>query len=116
MQIIKRVNGGELMLNKLELKCLIQVLRFTLRELGFEYYTRTGFDKIETEKLIYRLENGKPADPQRFSLSLREIFNLRQNYVEVLFGITVEDFAGLFGMSKETLMTQFKLLAEYEEN
>jgi len=94
-----------------ELDPIIKILKVTLVELQYEYSTRTGFYERETEALIKKLESA--PDKNKISITNQEILNLRQNLVEVLFGIGIIDFNSQFNLSREGVQALFEMIDRY---
>src|ERR1700736_5118451 len=103
-------NNAHLEITNSELESLIKVLRYVFNELEFEYSTRTGFSEDETQQMIKHLLNalGNMENVIYLPISHQAIFIIRQNLVEVLFGIDIKDFEAVFGSSKEILENIFK--------
>jgi hypothetical protein len=94
-----------------ELESIIKILKFTLIELQYEYSTRTGFCENETEELIKKLECA--IGENKISITNQEILNLRQNLVEVLFGIGNMDFDSQFNLSKKGVTALYEVIDRY---
>jgi hypothetical protein len=104
-------DSSQMLLNDAEADSLIKILKFTLSELEEEYSTRTGFDKFETEALIKKINDTLGVN--KMEMTNQEILNLRQNLVEVLFGIDIRNFDVLFGASRPVVNSLFELIDCY---
>lgn len=105
---------AELTGSKDELLSLIKVMEFVLKELEYEYFTRTSFNENETATLIKTIENSiSDNDLQKIQLTNNQIFNLRQNLNEALFGIPVKNYKEVFIISKEKLKLLFEIIDKY---
>jgi len=63
--------------------------------------------------LIEKLESA--PDKNKISITHQEILNLRQNLVEVLFAIRIEDFTSQFNLSREGVHALFGVIDHYGE-
>src|SRR5436190_15464063 len=110
-------DSAELILNKSEIDSLIKMLEFALKELEYEYFTRTGFYETDTQELIKKFTGYLQIEDEEIKamVSHKEIFNLRQNLNEILYAIQIENYDLLFGMSENTLDVVFKLIDKYED-
>jgi hypothetical protein len=111
-------NNAQLILTAAELNSIIKVLRFTLDDLEFEYSTRTGFYEYETLELMNRLTESlqTKSDSIGITVSNKDIFDIRQNFVEVLFAIPIMDYELHLGGSKQNLKEMYSVIDQYGEN
>jgi hypothetical protein len=80
---------SQLLLSEMELGLIIKVLKYSLKELEFEYETRTGFYEHETLELIDRVERFEKKTSESINIPVgnKDIYDIRQNFVEGLFAI-----------------------------
>lgn len=111
---IKRV---QITLSEHELVLLVRVIQFTLDDLDWEYSTRTGFSKSETQAVIEKLHGAKQTGHADliFDLTEGELFIIRQNLMEVTLGIWIEDFFSTFGVLEAELENWFSIVDQYGE-
>jgi hypothetical protein len=109
---------AQLLLTAAELNSIIKVLRFTLDDLEFEYSTRTGFYEHETLELINRLTESlqTKSDGITITVSNKDIYDIRQNFVEVLFAIPIKEYESTFGVPEERLNEFFAVIDGFGEN
>ena len=103
-------NDALLLITAQEHASLIRILRLTLTALRLEYSTRTGFFERETEALIEKLGTTRE---NKVSLTDQEILHLRQDLVEVLYGIDILDFESQFDLSREGVEILFQIIERY---
>ena len=104
-------------LTEQELISLLKVLQFTIRDLAWEYSTRTGFLESEAQELIEKLKSFKPSGSGTLigDLANKELLIIRQNLLEVIGGIRIEDHLLTFGISGAGLENWFAIIDQYGE-